>query len=423
MAKITTVKGRSGYYLLVPVPRSLRPPFKTAGIYRKAGKTKQEAIRNRPRLLMEVEQLFRDTAANDPVLNTFAMVDKADPLFQVVLDDNLREAGVSVEERNALYATQEQQEHAKALGSPLRPEADPRLVARLDAGLRGTSSYQVWIQRREKEELPAKSTVANWESRLRMLSDWAGTEYLAGLTKEQAVQYKALLLDRMTHQSVKINITSVKAFWNWGKVNGEVDVNIWDGLTKKLAPAKKKEAVPLDVLQKARDKAALKGDVRFFIQIYTGCRKGESGGLRYKDIDMKKRTIRFEEWEAYGRVRRLKGRSKDERTVPICNALYDLLMQHLPEVKTKSTDEWIWDDYRESVQNWSMSWASNFTRNYGFSSHNLRAYVVTQLMHSNISPYYLYEITRHAIPGLSDVVAGYVRPSLDELREVMEKLK
>ena len=123
-----------------------------------------------------------------------------------------------------------------------------------------------------------------------------------------------------------------------------------------------------------------------------------------------------------GRVRRLKGNTKDERSIPFSTKLMAKIEVMRPEAFTNNSTDWIWDDYKQVLQSWGVRWAERFTDAYGFSSQNLRSYVVTQLINTNTSPFILYEASRHKVPGLSDVVSGYIGPRLDELREVFSFL-
>ena len=272
-------------------------------------------------------------------------------------------------------------------------------------------------------EAGSTDPIANWKSRLKMLSNWAGTEYLGGLSKEDCVKYKGVLLDRNSHQTVRTTINTLKSFWNWGRDNNQVDSNPWDGLTRKLAGPEKKPAIATEVMSAARAKADERNDIQFWIQTHTGCRKQCHGGLRWCDIDIDNKLIHFKLWEQDGRVRRLKGNAKDERTVPISSKLMAKLEVMLPEEFTNNSTDWIWDDYKQVLQSWGVRWAERLTDAYGFSSHNLRSYVVTQLINTNTSPFILYEVTRHKIPGLSDIASVYVRPKLVELRAVLELLE
>ena len=57
------------------------------------------------------------------------------------------------------------------------------------------------------------------------------------------------------------------------------------------------------------------------------------------------------------------------------------------------------------------------------SDRTLRSHVVTQMMKSNINPFFLHAITDHKVPGTSSVVLGYVRPTVSEVRKVLELLE
>ena len=368
---------------------------------------------------MEIEQRFRDAYANDPVLNAYEQVERSGGEIAEALEENLKAAGYSQREvETALYGAEALKEQG------LEPAPIGKLEAALEAARTCSRTWQQWIDQRKLEELPKPSTVANWRSRLTMLARWLGRNYFGGITKEQAVDYKSVLRGRNTHQSFRTSINTLMAFWNHAKDHGQVKENIWDGRTRKIAPSPKSEVIKTEVMDAARAKADERKDIQFFIQIYTGCRKGEHGGLRWCDINTDDRTIRFEEWEV-GRIKRyLKGGQKDERTVPICSKLMDKLKLYLPDAFTNNSSEAIWpEDYKEINAAWASKWAERFSDNYTFSSHNLRSYVVSQLMGARLSPFHLYEITRHSIPGMSQVVSGYVRPTLDEMREIVEELQ
>ena len=118
-------------------------------------------------------------------------------------------------------------------------------------------------------------------------------------------------------------------------------------------------------------------------------------------------------------VRRLKGRSSDERTVPINSALHEVL-KGMP--LTQRTVP-IWPTrYKSTNDSWGAHHTGEYTDKYGFSSHKLRSYAITRLTLNGVSPFIIYEITRHKIAGLSDVIQQYTRPSTDELRQAMEIL-
>jgi hypothetical protein len=66
-----------------------------------------------------------------------------------------------------------------------------------------------------------------------MLSTWKGSDYLADLTKTDALIFKDYAL-RKGHigSSVKNIIGFLSGFWNWGKDNQIIKENLWEGLKK-----------------------------------------------------------------------------------------------------------------------------------------------------------------------------------------------
>ena len=115
--------------------------------------------------------------------------------------------------------------------------------------------------------------------------------------------------------------------------------------------------------------------------------------------------------------RRLKT-DKDERTVPMSNALYELI-KDMPLIK--GSDDPIWPQrYKTKDDSWGHDHSNKYRIKYGVKAHDLRAFAITKLTLEGVSPFIIYEITRHSIPGMSDVLKVYTRPSVEELREAME---
>lgn len=403
MAKIVERKGRSGFYLCVPVPSKLRKRLRKNAVFRKAGNTKAEALKRRTELLVTVENEFRRLLKEDVVSEVMRLCDPGSDLFMDLLDQTLRERGYK--------------------GGTDNLHTDNKLGNRTTAALEGNTDYTDWIQKRVVEEAPSKSTIRQWETRLGGLAKWHGSDYLTSMTKEDAVRWKNEKINELNNSSLVVYIGGFRSFWNWLIANGQVTENIWEGLTRKLKVRSKQEHVDQDVLDTAKELADQKKDIGFWIQYYTGCRKAEHQGLRYSDIDMTTNTIRFEQYTYKHITRNLKGREKDERTVPIHPVLREKILALLPDAVTNTEAVPIWiNQYRESVEGFGATWSDTFSRRYGFTSHKLRSYVVTQLINNNVSPYMLQAVTRHSVPGMSQVVSGYVRPTMEQLREVINKL-
>ena len=283
----------------------------------------------------------------------------------------------------------------------------------------------------------SKSTVNGWYTKLSKLAKWKGSDYLAELTKTQAIKFKDYLIQKgYEPSSVKNIIGTLNAFWNWGIENEIVKMNIWTGLKKRLPDPEKKGLPPKEILDKATVKASTTTSLRkekdyaFLIQRYTACRKGAANGLRHCDIDLEKKTITFTSWEKVvsdertrggkrkeKQIRRLKSQ-KDERTIPISKALFE----HLKDIPlNKDSDDPIWPNrYKESDDSWGHHHCNQFRNKYGLPSHDLRRFGITALINEGVSPYRIWGVVRHKIPGMSEVTMMYNRPTIEDLKEAME---
>lgn len=437
MAKLTRINNRSGWYLRVPVPADLRSIKGTRAVVKKAGDTHAEALKNRALLQLEIEQGFEQLRGQDPVGETLSTFQSTDEGFIDDLTRNLRAAGLTHDEidvvihgREAVEA-QTRQIPSTSSAAPLTPSA---VFTKAEHALaaEGTSTWQVWLASRIKAESPAPTTERGWKSSLQSFAKWYGSDYLAVCTKEDATNYKGVLLDRIKHSSVRTELTRLKAHWTYAKDHGLIKGdNIWDGLTKKLKVSKKKSRVSKSLIDDARLLADQTTDIGFYLQLYTGCRRGDHQGLRWSDIDIDNNQIVFKEYQIaeckeypIGIKRRLKGGEKDERTIPLHSVLKKKLIEFLPDIRCRNDQVPMFaNEYRRSDELFGNAWSTRFSKAYGFTSHELRAHVVSQLLASNVSPYILFEITRHSVPGMSSVVQGYTRPTMKELQAVIEKLK
>ena len=122
---------------------------------------------------------------------------------------------------------------------------------------------------------------------MKELSGWFGSDYLSRMTKVEAGQYKRHLMQRLADSSTRTTINCIKAFWSWALINDRVSENIWIGQTKKLSTSTKQQSLDKSLLRVAKVKATKLRGIGFFIQLCTGCRKGEHRGLRWSDIDLK----------------------------------------------------------------------------------------------------------------------------------------
>ena len=399
---------------MVSVPRELRHEINHP-IYRKVGSTYKEAQQNAPRLELEIRQSFkRDTPTDDLIARNRGITDIP------VRDQDLKHENARDSDNEAELVVDQSMALNIAYQAPGATEQDLLEVSSVVAG---KDTWQVWIEKRVVAEGTAMSTVGQWTSNLKKLAKFYGQDYLQGMTPLEAVAFREELLKTMKPASAKKVLSNIKGFWSWAKAVRQVTENIWEGTTRKLKDSPKKPLPPVEVVKAADEKASRNKDYAYSILRYTGCRSNEANGLRHCDIDLENRTINFVQWTNGDQVRRLKGKEKDERLIPISSALYE----ELKDLELDGSEKPIWPrQYKPKGQTWGLSWASDFKHKYhdhkpGFTSHDLRRWILTELTLANVSPFIIFEITRQTVPGASDVVQVYVRPTLEQLRVVMEK--
>ena len=396
----------------------VKAPVKRGG-FKTEAEAKAAALRFEAEKLAEWEALKR----NDPIEQAAAESRSTGLDLDEVLADQMQRAGWSREKRDAvmLALLAEPEELAKQ-GLPA-----PVLERETEAALRGTQegqrAWQEWIKDRTLLEDRANSTVTNWETKLKGLAVWYGSDRLGTMTRKDANAYKLHLMKDRGFQSNSVSnyIGTFSGMWNYLITSGELETeNIWTGLKKGLPAPKAREAMDAELLRKAEQKADRMEDVRFWFGRYQGLRKEDYCGLRWCDIDMQEGVIHLKQYTWKGQERRLKLKERGVRTVPMHSKLIDKINKYLPEAITRNDEEPIWpDDYKHKLNNWGARFAERFKDRYGFGSHDLRSYVVTRMMQLNINPFYLEVITGHSVPG-NKVVGAYVAPTMEQVREVLE---
>jgi len=104
--------------------------------------------------------------------------------------------------------------------------------------------------------------------------------------------------------------------------------------------------------------------------------------------------------------------------VPISKALYEAI-KDIPLIK--GSDDPIWANrYKENDDSWGSHHCSEYKNKYGLPSHDLRRFGITALINEGVSPYRIWDVVRHKIPGMSEVKMMYNRPTTEDLIEAME---
>ena len=99
-------------------------------------------------------------------------------------------------------------------------------------------------------------------------------------------------------------------------------------------------------------------------------------------------------------------------------ALYEAI-KDMPLIQ--GSDDPIWPSrYKSSDDSWGHHHCNQFRNKYGLPSHDLRRFGITALINEGVSPYRIWDVVRHKIPGMSEVTMMYNRPTIEDLKEAME---
>lgn len=419
------IKGRRGYYVNITVPNALRKAIGRAAIQKKAGDTLEAAKRALLEEQLKAQQLFdqhREEESPKQLRKLYRQL-KDGHTNETGPDDTMLTAeeaiDLIVDSRVSIRVDPENP------STPIVSEEDEALLLTAAAIREGLQHWDEWVSERLVTTRSVTPLVKKrWETVLKKLTEWNKDEYPCRLTREHAVSYKKHLLTRTSRtgkpakqSTVAKELRDLSAFWNWAKLHGWARSNIWEGLASGLEGSEI-QPLPVRELVEAADQKAIKTtDLKYLIQRFTGCRKQAVCGLRGKDIDLENGLIHFVEYREEGRVRKLK--NGQQAHVPI----HSKLRPFLEKAKPSMPDGAIWpNQYKPSEETWGDRYGDTFPDKYGFNSHDLRRIVETQMAEANVSPYFAFYITGHRVPGTSKVTQQYVRPTAEELREIVEKI-
>ena len=198
----------------------------------------------------------------------------------------------------------------------------------------------------------AASTVVNWQTKLKGLATWYGSNVVGTMTRRDANAYKLHMNEKgMSSTSISNYLGTFSGFRNWAIASGEITSdNIWEGLKKGLPPAKKRRPLDTDLLISASVKADELQDISFFFGRYQGLRTKDYCGLRWSDIDMSEEVIHLRRYDWKGQRSNLKLKEGGERTIPIHSELLWRIKKYLPLAATQNDTSPIWkDDYKSNL--------------------------------------------------------------------------
>ena len=213
--------GRKGWYVYVDRPKTHRTRRGGKTVRRKGGETRQEALRNALRIEAELVQQW---AADEP-LNPFQAALRASRelgvRLDVALDWELRDQGYKPQERDRLLLGLYEHQEVEAQGLEVRLSREEH--AQLEGIKTNIRTWMEWVRERKALEERAASTVVNWETKLRGLAAWYGSDVVGTITRKEANAYKLHMKESgMSTNSISNYLGTFSGFWNWAIGSGEL---------------------------------------------------------------------------------------------------------------------------------------------------------------------------------------------------------
>ncbi len=76
--------------------------------------------------------------------------------------------------------------------------------------------WQEWVKERRVLEDRAASTVVNWETKLKGLANWYGSQVVGTMNRKDAYAYKLQMAEKsMSSNSISNYLGTFGGFWNW----------------------------------------------------------------------------------------------------------------------------------------------------------------------------------------------------------------
>jgi len=158
----------------------------------------------------------------------------------------------------------------------------------------------VGADQEDRRTINSSQQIANWDTKLRGLAEWLGSDHLGTITKQQAHSYKLHMLGEKGYKDGTCRgcISCFSGFWNWARRAGKLEGgNPWEGMKVGLSTKSTRKALDPEVLAAAEIKADKLEDIRFWFGRYQGLRKEDYCGLKWCDINMEDKTINLERYE------------------------------------------------------------------------------------------------------------------------------
>jgi integrase len=255
-------KHRQSYLLQRAVPRDLQERLCKRVWKAPGGRTLRDAQRLLQGFLEATDEEIR-IARGELSLSTNDQIDRL-PTTTNLNDQDVVEMLLTGLAEDTLSVTEQQRAKAVITG-----EVVPGIVS---------ASELVHIATQLKS--PAVRTKEAWVKELNLFIDWVGVSNLLHCTKQNAIDYRAYLLGKLSPNTTKTKLAYLTGLWSiLEEVKGAE--HIFRGITKRIKVTKVEK--DYSCISPSSWKASKYNDI-FLMLHYTGCRLAEIAGLRYEDI-------------------------------------------------------------------------------------------------------------------------------------------
>ncbi|MGH8579539.1 MAG: tyrosine-type recombinase/integrase [Gammaproteobacteria bacterium] len=144
----------------------------------------------------------------------------------------------------------------------------------------------------------------------------------------------------------------------------------------------------------------------FLVVLLTGLRRNEAMGLRWRDVDLKNRTLTIPD-----------PKNRQAHTLPLSDYVHELLVRR----EAESFGDLVFETPRGPLSNLRYAQEEVIERSgVSFTVHDLRRTFATVADSLDIPGYAVKALLNHKQPG--DVTAGYIVTNPDRLRQPMQRV-
>ena len=156
------------------------------------------------------------------------------------LDHELRERGYKQKEKDRLVLGLFDREKVEAQGLEVCLSREEK--AQLEEVKAKIRPWPEWVRERKALEDLAASTVVNWQTKLKGLANWYGSNVVGTMTRRDANAYKLHMKEKgMSSTSISNYLVTFSGFWNWAIASGEKRVIIYEKDLERGFPLQRKE--------------------------------------------------------------------------------------------------------------------------------------------------------------------------------------